>query len=417
MRLSQKFTISFTAISVLVLLLGITINYLAIDRASFQNNISKLQHINQLVKKDIKHNHYKNPKSKLLHTKIYRLEQQLSKDYHVVKSQNIWNKDLQTEVTHIEVTHFFRNSNQSYKVSSSRDHLLLEGNYFTGIIMVFLWTFVFLIMLVVVLTTVISVYLLDPFYKALINISNFRVNQPFDKDFKANTTFEFTQLNTFLEQMMRQSQTDYNLLKEFTENASHELQTPIAVMQAKVDLLMQTTLDADQAQSLGIISKELDKLSRTKAALTTLMKLEQLTLDKTPVNFTTQVSQKVANFEDLTEIKNIVCTTAIDQDIVLNLNPQLMDMVLNNLFSNAINHNNTQNKIHIKLTTTHLEISNTGDAPHVDPTHFFKRFTKNDTNTDSSGIGLSIVQKIIHLHNFEIYYTYVTGMHHIKIKF
>ena len=85
---------------------------------------------------------------------------------------------------------------------------------------------------------------------------------------------EFNRLNHFLEKMMNKAICDYNSLKEFSENASHELQTPLAIIQGKLELLMQSPISDEQAGLILSSLNALDKLNKTNQSLILLTKLE-----------------------------------------------------------------------------------------------------------------------------------------------
>ncbi len=421
-RLNHKFALAFTLSTIIVLGIALTVTSEALKRSTIQNTIGTLYELNLKVEEDIKESPYTNLTSKLSYTKIEPisekefLENHIKDSKHHAKIYKAYNDDLLTNVDRIEVNLYTQKNNHFYKITSIRDQVEMATKYLDAILLVFVWIFVFLITLSIVVSNVISMYILEPFYTTLEIITQFRVKDTGKITFKENSTFEFRKLNRFLENMMRKSRSDYQALKEFSENASHELQTPLAIMKAKIDNLIQTPLIESQLKDLDIINQQIYKLSKIKTSLTTLMHLENYEPKFQTNNLSEILLEKIEQLGEVMEMNEIKFVQNIEKNCFISMEKNWIDITLNNLLNNAIKHNNSTKYIEVILTPNQLIIKNTGDKPLHATQTMFDRFKSNSKNSNSTGIGLSIVQKIMEIHNYTIHYLYQENLHIIKIE-
>jgi len=206
--------------------------------------------------------------------------------------------------------------------------------------------------------------------------------------------------------------------KEYTENVSHELQTPLAIISSKADELMQAdNLSKEQMEQLALLLETTNRLSKINQALIFLTKIDN--------RFYTQESSFSLN--DLIKEKLQIFDTAIqEKDLKLELdlidithvymNPYLAETLVINLIKNAIIHNKSGGLLCVKLINNTLIISNSGFPLTFPEQDIFKRFVRSDNSKKNLGIGLSIVQRICELYTFNIAYTYDCE-HQFKIIF
>jgi signal transduction histidine kinase len=107
----------------------------------------------------------------------------------------------------------------------------------------------------------------------------------------------------------------------------------------------------------------------------------------------------------------------MDDQVIVNSDPTLIQILIGNLFQNAIRHNVTNGEISIKLTSNEFTISNTGKDLQNPSDLLFKRFKKDNQSGDTIGLGLAIVQKICEINQYEISYHFENGVHTVKIIF
>jgi signal transduction histidine kinase len=315
-------------------------------------------------------------------------------------------------------------ASSSYKINGN--HYLITASTVTsepdeitsGVTWSLSWVFIALLVLIVVCSRAISGRLFAPFNKTLRTIASFNLQNPEEVRFPESTTDEFRQLNRFLDQMIKKSTSDYKALKEFTENASHELRTPLAVVRGKLELLMESDINAEQAELLGSAHRSIGHLAAIHESLTLLTKLENNEYSAaTSINFSRMVRTVMEEFTELAGMKNITLQHEIEENVALYIHESLARILITNLISNAIRHNYLQGKIWIDLSAQQLVVSNTGTAPQVPTEQLFQRFKKGAQSSDSIGLGLAIVRQICTLNHFSADYSYCDEKHVLTISF
>jgi len=279
---------------------------------------------------------------------------------------------------------------------------------------------IFIIMLVVtgLVSILISKKILKPFNRTLKAMQSFRLRQKEPLILPETTTTEFKRLTLFLKKMTTKAQSDYKTLKEFSENASHEMQTPLAIIMGKLELLLNSDIDDRQAKLIISAHNAVEKLSKMGQSLTFLTKLENREFESPEnINLSKLVTDSLFAFQELIEMKSLRLDQEIEDNVEVNMHPILSDILLNNLLSNAIRHNNENGLIEVKLSGKVLRISNTGDPLEVEGKEMFKRFIKHNQSSDSIGLGLAIVKQICEQSNIEIQYVYKEGMHTLQLEF
>jgi len=277
--------------------------------------------------------------------------------------------------------------------------------------------FIILIVFVGIVSLIVSRIILRPFKNALLAMDEFNLKQQQPILLSDTHTKEFKSLNRFLEKMTYKAINDYKTLKEFSENASHEIQTPLAIIRGKLELLMDSQIDQDQAESINSIQNAVNKLSSIHHSLALITKLENEEYTLETINFSNQVKNAVAYIKELVEMNNIALETDIEDQVMLHFNSYLADVVLNNLLSNAVKHNLADGYIKVDLRNAALIIENVGHPLEVAPEQLFKRFKKSNQSGSSTGLGLSIVKQICDLSNFQISYTNEGNIHRVTIEF
>jgi len=237
---------------------------------------------------------------------------------------------------------------------------------------------------------------------------------------------EFAELNQALNQLSERLVADYESLRQFTENAAHEIQTPLAIIQAQLEQLLQTPALADDEAALTLVSELLHttrRLSRLHQSLTLLSRLENrqfASSQAVPVQLEQVVRDRLAQLEPLLDARNLHLAVATSPALPPRLlHPGLADSLVQNLLQNAIRHNLPGGEIQVSLTSDMLEVSNTGPAVVGDPARFFERFRKHNAASDSPGLGLSIVQHICAYYGFRVAYEYRAdpARHTLRVTF
>jgi signal transduction histidine kinase len=259
----------------------------------------------------------------------------------------------------------------------------------------------------------------QPFNQTLTQIKNFNLRDTKALDLPATNIVEFKELNRLVNEMTEKIRQDYNNLKEFTENASHELQTPLAIIKSKLEILLESpNLTEEQGKLIETAYYSTSKLSRLGKTLALLTRIENQEFSNfQTLNFTQLLQSNIDNFQELIDLKQISLHTQLEPEVFLQIDPSLADMLISNLLKNAIKHNIPQGKIEIELNRQKFMIRNTGKPLQNMPNNLFERFQKDNPASESLGLGLAIVKKICEVNQLSIQYQCENQWHQIEVSF
>ena len=258
-----------------------------------------------------------------------------------------------------------------------------------------------------------------PFNTTLKQIKQFNLSGKEKIHLEDSNITEFRELNQAVGIMTSRVIQDYGEIKSFTENASHEIQTPLSIITSKLELLSQSeSLKEDQMNAIQSIHDATNRLSKLNQSLILLTKIDnQQFRESEQVNISDLINKHFVNYEELIAAKLITVRKTIENDIKLNMNEALAEILISNLVTNAIKHNITGGTIEINLNSKQLSIGNSGLPLDSDPNEMFERFKKDKVNSESLGLGLSIVKKICDKYRYNIRYTYSDNFHKTQINF
>ncbi|MEM7511479.1 MAG: HAMP domain-containing sensor histidine kinase [Bacteroidota bacterium] len=280
-------------------------------------------------------------------------------------------------------------------------------------------TFLILVVLVTIANLIFSRWIFKPFQRTLSQIQGYKIGDPVPFERTYTKTKEFARLNNFIGQMLRKIRRDYQNLKEFTENASHEIQTPLAVAIGKMELLMaHENYGPEQASQIYDAYDQLGKLSRIVKGLTILTKIENGEYGKVErIDFASIIWRVRENLDDIIQLRELKQETFIEEGIFIQMDPYLAEMLVQNLLENAIKHNHDGGELSIYLSTNTFEVHNSGNAPGIPTDELFDRFKKGKHDGKSLGLGLAIVKKICTTSHFHVGYDFDEGKHSIIVHF
>lgn len=331
--------------------------------------------------------------------------------YQVVN--NIENYELYRQLTSVETL-----QGKTYRIIT-RSSIMRNQDFILGVTLA-VGVIIFIMILTVYFVNSFSmrkVWL--PFYYNLETLKNFSVENNKPIDLKESDIDEFQELNSSLSKLTTKINSDFNNLKEFTENASHEMQTPLAIMQSKSELLLQSeNLNKDQISQIKAIYQSVQRLSKLNKTLLLLSKIENRQFKDLELIHVNQVIDKhLEIFEDFIDNKNLKVEMKSTMEVEIEANPLLFDMIISNLISNAIKHNIEGGHIEVLTTNLFVSVSNSGIPPKIESEALFERFKKESTAANSFGLGLAIVKKICDNNDWKITHSYVEDQHNISIYF
>ena len=256
-----------------------------------------------------------------------------------------------------------------------------------------------------------NLLLWQPFFKNLEQMKRFSLSSKAPLELVESDVLEFSELKNEITTLTNKVRADYENLKQFTEDVSHEMQTPLAIIQAKLDNIINSQ-EINEVQFIQItsIQKDIQKLKQLNKRITILTKIDNnqfVTVEN--VNLTEIINNKVESFKELKMSKML---HASNDMLNITMDPYLAEILINNLISNAIKHNNSEEVITIVSDKSSFVISNFGEKALEHPSKLFQRFYRESNETKSTGLGLAIVKKICDLYQFKVSYKF-DKMHHI----
>lgn len=286
-----------------------------------------------------------------------------------------------------------------------------------------------LIFLVTVLVTILLVVglmminrfvlnkLWSPFFYLLNQVKIFNVKNGNDMDLLYTNIDEFAELNKAVATMARRVKSEYKELQSFTDNVSHEMMTPMAVINSKLDTLLQTdTFSKRQGELLEDIYNAVSRLSRLNQSLLLLAKIENnLIRGRESMDFKHLVEDKLSQFSELISDKNIKVTSELSEKHV-EINKYLADILLNNLLGNAIRHNKVNGHIHVVLNEKKLLFANSGENQALNEEKTFERFYRG-ASSEGVGLGLAISKQICNSYGWGLHYSFHDMNHEFTVVF
>ncbi|OQP61775.1 hypothetical protein A3860_31425 [Niastella vici] len=256
-----------------------------------------------------------------------------------------------------------------------------------------------------------------PFYTTVHEVEQFQLAKQQALQLPVTGTNEFDLLNKCLTTMTSRAQQEYQVVKEFSANAAHEMQTPLAVIRSHTEALMQDEQLLQQHNaSIKTIDQSVNRLTRLNQDLLLLARIEngQFPLQE-KIELDKIIQQKS---EELAELLSSLKITCQIQTVPVRIsgNQHLTEVIVNNLLKNAIRYNVEGGKIIINLTPQKLIISNTSSLPALEAGKISQRFYRHpETKADGNGLGLSIVKQVCQVTGYTLQYDYQHGMHIFSI--
>jgi signal transduction histidine kinase len=257
-----------------------------------------------------------------------------------------------------------------------------------------------------------------PFYKTLDHLKAYELDKNESIPVEKSNVVEFDDLNKTVSSLTKRNREVFMQQKEFIENASHELQTPIAIFQSKLDELMQSpTLASNEAQIIMDLEITAQRMARLNKNLLLLSKIEnEQFMNTEDVDLSTVINSQLSILRPMAQLENINIVTSI-QSLHLKTNPTLIEVLLINLFHNAVRYSPKKEEIRISVNDHTLTVSNKGKPLKMDVSKLTDRFAKESTDPGSTGLGLAIVKKICDRYSYDLRYVYADQTHNFTVNF
>lgn len=419
MKLITKFILIYLTVTVFVLGIGGVISYYIIQgevdnelKWEFMERIDRVTYLLEQGRNFNLQSDIEGDQNLIIQELDYSVEDRIE-----VSDTLIWHDRLEQNEQNVKVS-AYRNINGSPYYISTYGAMIESDDIREAVVKTLLWIIGLQIAGALGIGYFVSGHLFKPFRKTLERIRNFDLHEKEILPAEETSVSEFTDLNRFVEQMTRKAVADYKNLKEFSENASHELQTPLAIAKGKLELLTESDLTEEQHFYVQSLERTIKKLSRLSESLSLLTKIEnhEFSSDQV-VDLSKTITESIEEFREFIIFNNIKIEADIQDDVKVQMHPVMVDVLWTNIFQNAIKHNVDNGVIKVILTENELVVSNTGKALSVEPAQLFERFRKDNQNSSSIGLGLSIIERIVDQNQFNVDYTNKNEWHTIRIKF
>lgn len=308
---------------------------------------------------------------------------------------------------------------KKYTYTEQSNLVVMEG-MIVSIAVMFLLVIAFLMIGIIWLSKRSAEKLWAPFYNTLNQVRNFEIDKNNQPKFIPTDIAEFDTLNKSIDKLIEKNTAIYKNQREFIENAAHELQTPLALFQNKIDSLIQLDdITEQQSVLLDSLNSDISRLNRLNKNLLLLSKIEnnEESLETQTVVINDYIKKNLDFFAEQAKPKNLTILTEFEEILKIETNLGLSEVLINNLFLNAIRHNEENGKIIITISNRSITFQNTGNNNPLISEKLFNRFAKLNPSGKGNGLGLAIVKKITERNHWEISYSYNDHLHGFTVKF
>lgn len=286
---------------------------------------------------------------------------------------------------------------------------------------ILLWSIILLAILIVAVIVVASLVFrrtLQPLYALLKWLEGYTPGEKYRPVPNDTQIAEFRHLNEAAQSAVERSEQQIEHEKQFIGNASHELQTPLAVIGNRVEYLINhTSPTEEQLTELLKIEQSLRHSVRLNRTLLLLMRIDSGQIGECEdVDLKMIVEEAVENCQEIYSERELVCRVSLPDNLYIYMNDSLARMLVTNLVKNAFLYTADAGHIDISLSDKSLVVINDGTNP-LDSERVFDRFYTRSSRTTGTGLGLAIVKSIAEHYNYHVAYSYVNGRHNFTIDF
>lgn len=312
----------------------------------------------------------------------------------------------------------FEHDNKYYrlKIISSlvEEDDLIEESFWSVV-----WLFLILVSCIIIINNVILRKVWTPFYEILNRLKTYRLDKEDAPIHIATKTKEFNELQKASNTLILHSKEAYTSQKQFTENAAHELQTPLAIITNKLELLLESeNLSEADAKAIAGVINIADRLTQINKSLLLLAKIENKQFpEQNHLSINAIGNESLSNFQEYADFKQIKIEVDEAEDLYVEMNPALAEILISNLIKNSIFHNHAGGRITLRFSKDEFIICNTGSKTSLHPETIFNRFQKDTTKNQSTGLGLAVCKAICNFYGIRITYRFIENDHCFTLNF
>ena len=279
--------------------------------------------------------------------------------------------------------------------------------------------FLYVMLLLVILLITAWVYRrnMKPLYHLLGWLDRYQLGHPNEPLDNKTTITEFHHLNETVTEFAGRNEKLFEQQKQFIGNASHEMQTPLAICRNRLEMLMEDeSLSERQLEELMKTHRTLENLTRMNRSLLLLCKIENgQYMDKRPVCLNELLKHYIDDYQEVYAYRKIRVEMQLEKSFCVEMNDSLATVLVTNLLKNAFVHNVEEGLICVETDKQAFVIRNTGGEA-LDGKRIFERFYQGKKKEGSTGLGLALVDTICKMNQLHIRYFYENGLHCFEIS-
>ena len=334
------------------------------------------------------------------------------------RDENIYIPDKREKEPARMITSIFHDAAGNYYELTVTTPTFEKVDLFEAVLGWIVVLYVALLVIVLTITMIIFRRGLQPLYDLLHWLDAYRPGGRPDRVPNNTDVEEFRRLNVALQQAVDRSEELFERQSQFIGNASHELQTPLAIIGNRVEwLLDSTTITEEEAGELFKIKKTLSRAVRLNKTLLLLTKIDNGQFpESVEVDLVQMIRESAESYGDVYAEREVSVTHSLPAEFKVEMNESLAATLVTNLIKNAFVHSSNGSEVHISIAGRTLTISNAGEEP-LDKEHIFERFYQAARKEGSTGLGLALVAAICRYYNLRLEYFFADGKHHFEVEF
>ena len=268
-----------------------------------------------------------------------------------------------------------------------------------------------LVCTILIATVLVFKFSMKPLYSLLKWLDGYRPGNGTEGFPDEDSVLEFRKLTSAARETIERAENHLERQKQFIGNASHELQTPLAVLGNRIEWMMDnTTLTEEQFAELSKMRQSIHRLTRLNRTLLLLSKIDSgHFLDRSPVDIVAIIENELEVYKEIYADKDIRCSVKMPRYFVVEMDEMLATTMVSNLLKNAFVHSHSGGTVEIVISHGVLSVSNNGDEA-LDESRLFDRFYTSG-KSGSTGLGLALVKSISDYYDFALNYGFRDGIH------
>ena len=324
--------------------------------------------------------------------------------------------DQEMEPYRVLPTHFLDKEGRSYQLEI-RTSTVEEDDLLINLAVALAVLYTVLVICVYWVNRIVLNRAFKPFREIISQLSAYRFGSKNTFVEPETSISEFKDLSKGILTMLNDNQEVFMQQKAFIENASHELKTPISIIQNKIDLLIEQGSKEEEIQQLIQIKSTAKRMSDLISSLLTLSKIENNQFqEEESINANEIIDEMAEDAESLVQYKEIQLDIKEKGVFQVEFNRNLFHIILTNLFQNAVKYSPPNGEICIEISPNEIVFSNTATGTALDGDKIFNRFYKQSNDSLSTGLGLAILQTIINNDpRLKIDYSFSNNKHFFRL--